>query len=327
MIFMVDVYFYEAFAEEEAALRGLLPERFSAAYTDKTIQESGDTLPPSRLISIRTQSQLPPAWARQLDAILARATGYDHLLAYAAAVSKPPTLGYLPLYCQRAVAEQAMLMWMALLRRLPRQIRQFRTFHRDGLTGVECAGRTLVVVGVGNIGYEVCRIGQGLGMCVLGVDLEPRFADLEYADIDAALPQADVLVCAMNLNRANQGFFNRARWQKVKPGCVFINISRGELSPATALLEALAAGQLGGVGLDVFDHEPQLATALRCQRPTTDPEVAATLSLADRDDCICTPHNAFNTSEAVARKSEHSVRQIVSFLDSGAFLWTPPDAS
>ena len=323
---MVDVYFYEAFAEEEAALRGLLPKRFSAAYTDKTIQESGAAAPPSRLISIRTQSQLPSAWATKLDAILARATGYDHLLAYAAAVSKPPALGYLPLYCQRAVAEQAMLMWMALMRRLPRQMRQFCTFHRDGLTGLECASRTLVVVGVGNIGYEVCRIGQGLGMRVLGVDLEPRFGDIEFADIDAALPLADVLVCAMNLSPANRGFFDRARLQSVKPGCIFVNISRGELSPATALLEALSSGQLGGVGLDVFDHEPQLATALRSQRPTADPEVTATLALAGRDDCLCTPHNAFNTAEAVARKSEHSVQQIVSFLDSGAFLWTPPDA-
>ncbi|MCE9556186.1 MAG: hydroxyacid dehydrogenase [Planctomycetes bacterium] len=323
---MVDVYFYEAFAEEEAALRELLPQQFSAAYTAKTIQESGDAAPPSRLISIRTQSQLPPAWATQLDAILARATGYDHLLAYAASVPKAPALGYLPLYCQRAVAEQAMLMWMTLMRRLPRQMRQFRTFHRDGLTGSECAGRTLVVVGVGNIGHEVCRIGQGLGMRVLGVDLEPRFADLDYESIDVALPQADVIVCAMNLNRANHGFFNRARWKCVKPGAVFINISRGELSPATALLEALAAGQLGGVGLDVFEDEPKLATALRSQRPMNDPEVVATLALAERDDCLCTPHNAFNTAEAVARKSEHSVQQIVSFLDSGAFLWTPPDA-
>lgn len=326
MGYMVDVYFYEAFAEEEAALRGLLPERFSAVYTDKTIQESGDAAPPSRLISIRTQSQLPSAWAPQLNAILARATGYDHLLAYAAAVPQAPALGYLPLYCQRAVAEQALLLWMALMRRLPRQMRQFHTFHRDDLTGLECAGRTLVVIGVGNIGYEICRIGQAIGMRVLGVDLETRFTDVEYANIDVALPQADVLVCAMNLNQANHGFFNREFWQRVKPGTVFVNISRGELSPATALLEALQAGQLGGVGLDVFDHEPQLATALRTQRPTTDAEVAATLALAARDNCLCTPHNAFNTAEAVARKSEHSVQQIISFLDSGAFLWTPPDA-
>jgi len=324
MVCMHDVHFFEAFAEEEAALRQLMPARFSALYTDKTIQESGHVAPPSSLISIRTQSRLPPAWAPQLNAILARATGYDHLLAYAATVVRPPALGYLPLYCQRAVAEQAMLMWMTLLRRLPRQLRQFKTFHRDGLTGLECQGRTLAVVGVGNIGYEICRIGQGLGMRVLGVDLQPRFAEVQYATIDTALPQADVLVCAMDLNRANRGFFNRSRWQQVKPGALFVNISRGELSPAPALLEALEAGQLGGVGLDVFNHEPLLASTLRGGQETDDTEVAASLALAARDDCICTPHNAFNTVEAVWRKSEHSVQQIVAFFDHGAFIWSPP---
>jgi len=324
MALMPDVAFYEAFEEEETALRHLLPARIAAIYTDKTIQESGDAAPPGRLISIRTQSQLPPAWAPQLGGILARATGYDHLLAYAAAVPIAPALGYLPLYCQRAVAEQAALMWMALMRRLPRQLRQFGQFHRDGLTGLECAGRTLVVVGVGNIGYEVCKIGQGLGMRVLGVDLQPRFADVEFATIDAALPQADVLVCAMDLNKGNHGFFDTARWQQVKLGAIFVNISRGELSPAGALLEALDVGQLGGVGLDVFNHEPALATALRTQGSFNDPEVNATLILAQRDDCICTPHNAFNTAEAVARKSEHSVQQVMAFLETGQFLWTPP---
>ena len=327
MAAMVEVHFYEAFAEEEAALRSLLPPHISAAYTDKTIQESEDEAPPSRLISIRTQSLLPPAWGAQLDAILSRSTGYDHLLAYAALVSRPPALGYLPLYCQRAVAEQAMLLWMALLRRLPRQMNQFRQFQRDGLTGVECAGRTLVVVGVGTIGREVCQIGQALGMRVVGVDLESRFADVQYLPIDAALPLADVLVCAMDLNRANQGYFDKAKWGRVKPGAVFVNISRGELSPATVLLEALQSGALSGVALDVFNHEPELATALRSQRPTTDQEVVATLALAARDDCICTPHNAFNTAEAVTRKSEHSVQQIVAFLEGGKFLWVPPGAT
>jgi D-lactate dehydrogenase len=125
----------------------LLPPQISAGYTDATIQEAGHASPPARLVSIRTQSQIPLAWAPELDAILSRSTGYDHLAAYAATTEAPLALGFLPLYCHRAVAEQAMLLWMALLRRLPRQIAQFRTFHRDGITGGECAGRTLVVVG------------------------------------------------------------------------------------------------------------------------------------------------------------------------------------
>jgi D-lactate dehydrogenase len=323
---MPDVYFYEAFQEEADALRSLLPASISADYTDATIQESGHAAPPARLISIRTQSQIPLTWAPQLDAILSRSTGYDHLATYAADTKMPLALGYLPHYCHRAVAEQAMLMWMALLRRLPRQMEQFRTFHRDGITGRECAGRTLVVVGVGQIGHEVCVIGRALGMRVIGVDLDPRHADVEYTDVAAALPQADVLVSAMDLNRENEGYFDIAKWRRVKSGAVFVNISRGELSPSTTLLAALEAGQLSGVGLDVFDHEAKLAISLRTCTPIDDLEVTATLALAQRDDCILTPHNAFNTAEAVHRKSEHSVQQILAFRVGGKFLWPVPAA-
>jgi D-lactate dehydrogenase len=321
---MLDVYFYEAFQEEAEELRRLLPAAISADYTDATIQEAGHAAPPARVISIRTQSQIPLEWATELAAILSRSTGYDQLVAYAAATQAPISLGYLPLYCHRAVAEQATLMWMALLRRLPRQVEQFRTFRRDGITGRECAGRTLVVVGVGHIGHEVCAIGQALRMRVLGVDLDKRHPDIEYTDIASALPQADVLISAMDLNRENVGYFDANKWRRIKRGAVFVNVSRGELSPSTSLLAALDAGQLAGVGLDVFDHEAKLAVSLRAGMPTNDPEIAATLALAARDDCILTPHNAFNTSEAVERKSEHSVEQIVAFFASGKFPWPVP---
>jgi D-lactate dehydrogenase len=69
-----------------------------------------------------------------------------------------------------------------------------------------------------------------------------------------------------------------------------------------------------------------LATSLRSGSATNDLEVAATLALANRDDCLLTPHNAFNTAEAVLRKSEHSVEQIVSFRERGQFLWPVPVA-
>ncbi len=321
---MHDVFFYEAFAEEEATLRRLLPAHIDARFADLSIQETGHTAPSSRLISTRNQSRVPLEWRDKLDGILTRSTGYDHLLEFAALPQPAPQLGYLPLYCHRAVAEQAMMMWMALLRKLPRQMRQFHSFHRNGLTGSECQGRTLVVVGVGHIGSEVCQIGRALGMHVLGVDLDPRFPDVEYTTIDAALSQADVVVCAMDYNASNRGYFNAARLGQFKPGAVFVNISRGELSPSTALLDALQSGQLGGVGLDVYDHEPALAVALRGGPASDDAEVRAALELANMENVICTPHNAFNSDEAVLRKSEHSIRQIVAFLETGQFEWPVP---
>jgi D-lactate dehydrogenase len=319
---MLDVYFYEAFAEEADELRGLLPAHISAGYTDATIQEAGHAEPPSRLLSVRTQAVIPLHWAPRIGGILSRSTGFDHLAAYAKlAKGNPIQYGHLPLYCHRAVAEQAMLLWMALLRKLPRQVRQFREFNRDGLTGPECQGKTLAVVGVGNIGREVAAIGVALGMKVLGVDRKPVHAEIAYATIDQALAAGDIVVCAMDLNDSNVGYFDAAKWSRVKPGAVFVNISRGEISPSTALVTALDAGQLSGVGLDVYDHEPVLAVALRTGAATTDAEALAALDLAKRENVICTPHNAFNSTEAVHRKSLHSVQQIEEFLQTGKFLW------
>ncbi|MEZ4687126.1 MAG: NAD(P)-dependent oxidoreductase [Bacteroidia bacterium] len=167
----MQVFFYEAFEEEAEAIKHYLPEGIDAGFTWKTIQEYGKTEPPAPIISLRTQSVIPPAWAGNLDAILSRSTGYDHLRDYRDEYAPGLALGYLPLYCNRAVAEQAMLMWMALASQIPQQLEHFQRFHRDGLTGRETAKKTLLVVGVGNIGYEVVRIGKGLDMQVLAVDL------------------------------------------------------------------------------------------------------------------------------------------------------------
>lgn len=324
---MLDVYFYEAFAEEADELRRLLPKRIAAGYTDRTIQEAGHAAPPARLLSVRTQAVIPLSWAPEIRGILSRSTGFDHLAAYAKlAEDYPIRYGHLPLYCHRAVAEQAMLLWMALLRKLPRQVRQFHTFDRDGLTGPECQGKTLAVVGVGNIGHEACALGRALGMQVVGVDRRPVHADVDYVTIDQALARADVIVCAMDLNDSNYDYFDAAAWARVKRGAIFVNISRGEISPSTALAAALDAGQLGGVGLDVYAHEPELAVALRTGAHPTDPEALAALELVKRENVICTPHNAFNSTEAVHRKSLHSVQQIEEFLRTGEFLWpaVPP---
>ena len=94
---MVDVYFYEAFEEEAVALRRHLPADWRAGFTAQTIQESGDQQPPAKLISVRTQSIIPPAWHAQLVGIVSRTTGHDHLVG----CSVPS--GHLPLYCNRAV--------------------------------------------------------------------------------------------------------------------------------------------------------------------------------------------------------------------------------
>ncbi len=304
----MDVFFYETFEEEAAALREHLPAQVRVGFTWKTIQETGDVEPPAPLISIRTQSIIPPAWTGKVRGIVSRTTGIDHLVG----IQIP--YGHLPHYCSRAVAEQAILLMMALLRKLPRQIDQFPDFHRDGLTGRECAGKKLLVVGVGDIGLEVVKIGLGLGMDVRGVDILQKHPLVTYGSINEGLAWADVIVCAMNLTTENVGYFKYDVLKQARRGVVFVNVARGEFSPTNDLVKLLDEGHVSALALDVYEKESALAVALRSGK--------SGFPLLNRANVILTPHNAFNTDEAVERKAEQTVQQIEHFMQNGEFLWT-----
>lgn len=321
----MQVFFFEAFEEEAEQIRHFLPDHIEAGFSWKTIQEYSAEALPAPIVSVRTQSAIPAEWAGQLDAILTRSTGFDHLIDYRQRTGVDVHCGYLPLYCNRAVAEQAMLLWMSLMRKLPQQMTNFRNFHRDGITGREAEKKTLLVVGVGNIGSQVARIGHGLDMNVLCVDIENKYPEEKYVSIDEGLPLADIVVCAMNLTEDNYGYFNYQRLSQAKKGLVFVNISRGEQSPSTDLLKHLEEGQLAGVGMDVYVNEKELAVSLREGRSSDDPEVQATLVLLEKPNVIFTPHNAFNTVEAVEKKAGESVDQLLYYLEHGHFYATIPE--
>lgn len=319
-----DVFFYEAFAEETLSLRRLLSPDVRAGFTPLTVQECLFSVPPSPFISIRTQSVIPPGWAGLLQGILTRSTGYDHVNRFRVETGSDIPAGYLPRYCSRAVAEQALLLWMALLRKLGQQMRRFERFERDGLTGGECLGRTLLVAGVGNIGSEICRLGRALGMEVMGVDILRKHRNVRYVGIEEGLARADVIVCAMNLTPENRGYFSYELLKRARRGAVFVNIARGELSPHRDLLRLLDEGYLSGAALDVFENESGLAVSLRSGVQGDNEDVRACLEFLKRENVILTPHNAFNTAEALERKAGQSVEQVERFLTDKAFLWQTP---
>ncbi|HPU93674.1 MAG TPA: NAD(P)-dependent oxidoreductase [Candidatus Saccharicenans sp.] len=315
----MDVYFYEAFEEEARLIEDLLRGKLLFDLTDKTIQESGHIVPPAKLISVRTQSIIPVDWQDKLDGILSRTTGFDNLKAYKKAVKRPPALGYLEEYATRAVAEQAILLMLALLRRLPRQIQQFKHFQRDGLTGLEALGKNLLVVGVGRIGGEIVKIGQGLGLNVKGVDIVRRRNFVYYVERDDGLSWADIIICAMNLTDENFHYFSYDLLKKARPGIIFINIARGEHAPLYDLFRLVQEGHLGGLALDVFEDEPTIATALRTDQARQSEKARILIDLLAYPNVILTPHNAFNTAEALQRKVQFSLDEIFYFLEHHQF--------
>ncbi|MBR4415484.1 MAG: hypothetical protein IKS67_01855, partial [Victivallales bacterium] len=114
-------------------------------------------------------------------------------------------------------------------------------------------------------------------------------------------------------------YFTTERLNCFKQGALLVNVARGEFTPLAAIAEAVKSGRLGGVGLDVYETETKLGPQLR-EHPENW-EGTPLQYLMDADNVILTPHNAFNTKEAVERKSEQSVRQVTEFLKSGKFIW------
>ena len=328
---MFSAVFYEAFEEEEKILRKVLPKEYKYLFTWKTIQESGHKAPPAKVISTRTQSKFPMEWAGSLSAIISRSTGYDHVASYLIQANSNISAAYLPEYAARPVAEQALMMWTALLRNFTLQKKSFETFHRDGLTGREIRNCRITVIGVGRIGGEIVDIAHGLKMKILGVDIKPRTEmkkqyGLKYVSLLEGLKNADVAVCALPFTEITRGMLNY-KTLKVMPGnSIFINVGRGEVSPSEDLLKLLNEGILSGIGLDVYDFEKELAsvlrdgTALSKLKPEARKSVAAVLKLMKYQNAILTPHNAFNTEESVERKSRRTAENLAAYLKTGKFL-------
>ena len=332
---LYDAVMYEAFEEEERELKALLPKGRKYLFTWKTIQESGHKTPPGKVISVRTQSKIPVEWAPLIDGIITRSTGYDHISEYLKTCGRPLKAAYLPEYAARAVAEQAMILWSSCLRLLKTQTINFKNFHRDGLTGREIKGKTIVIAGVGRIGTQIVDIAKGLGMTPIGIDIAPNKGlekkyGLEYLSWEEALPQADVLACALPLTSATRGLVNGKRLSSIKKGAVFVNVGRGEVSPSEDLLALLESEVLSGIGLDVYDHEKEIASVLRDGVDVSSlPEasrrgVMAIQKLMMHPRAILAPHNAFNTQESVGRKSKETAANLESYFSTGDFLTAIP---
>lgn len=321
-----DVVFFEAFDEEQELLRKICPAHVKAEFTPLTIQEACLSKAPSRVISIRTQSKIPAAWKESLDGILTRSTGFDHIREYQKETKARTGLGYLPSYCSRAVAEQAVLMMLALMRKLAVQQQYFSHFHRNGLTGQECQDKKLLIVGVGNIGAEIVDIAHGLRMKVAGADIDHKLPSLEYIDLVPGLAWADVVMCTAALTDETKNMLNYDTLRRMKTGTIFINVARGEISPLKDLKRLMDEKILGGLGLDVYEDEHVIAHDLRADKQSAVSELASVaLELSQRTNVIFTPHNAFNTREALARKADQAMESVVLFLAENKFPFPIPE--
>ncbi|HUF39872.1 MAG TPA: hydroxyacid dehydrogenase [Anaerolineales bacterium] len=216
-----------------------------------------------------------------------------------------------PVATTTAVAEHALALILALARRITAadaSMKQGKWLKND-LMGVELAGRTLGIIGVGKIGLAVARRASPFHLEIIGYDpyMQPealRAANVEPVELNALYARADILSLHVPLTPETQGMLDDDAFKKVKPGVLVVSTSRGEVIDEAALLEALQSGRVAGAALDVFSKEP----------PGLTPLVA-------HPNVIATPHIAAQTGEAQERAAVDIATEVLNALGDQPLRW------
>jgi D-3-phosphoglycerate dehydrogenase len=161
-------------------------------------------------------------------------------------------------------AELSWALVLACARRLVPAVVHVRQgkWQREEFPGMMLRGRTLGLVGCGRIGQWMARYASAFGMRVIGCDpnLDPWPSTIERATLLEVAEQADVLSVHVHLSDATRGLISAEVFDRMKPGAIFINTSRGAVADEAALLKGLESGRLAAAGLDVLEGEPDIET-------------------------------------------------------------------
>jgi len=259
----------------------------------------------------------------QLKFIATRSTGYDHIDVEACR-SRGIAVSNVPSYGENTVAEHSIALLLMLSRKVHQSVLQIRSGRVDlaELTGFDLQGKTIGVVGAGHIGLHVIRIARGFGMRVLAFDVrrDPFLADLlgfEYTTMDRLLAESDIVTLHSPLTEKTHHLIGREQFARMKPGAMIVNTARGGLIDTDAMVEALENGKLGGAGLDVLEGEELIKEEKQLLQQPLDVEklrmAVRNRVLLAREDVVFTPHNAFNSKEALVRILEVTLANLEAF--------------
>ncbi|MGX1123333.1 2-hydroxyacid dehydrogenase [Pseudomonas sp. HLS-6 TE3448] len=244
--------------------------------------------------------------------IALRSAGYNHI-DLKAAKRLGLSVVRVPAYSPHAVAEHAVALILALNRRLHRAYNRTREgdFSLHGLTGFDLYGKTVGVIGTGQIGLAFARIMAGFGCQLLAYDPfpNPQMQDLgaRYLPLPALLAQARIVSLHCPLTEQTRHLINQQSLALMQRGSMLINTGRGALVDTPALSDALKSGQLGYLGLDVYEEEAQLFFEDRSDQPLQDDVLARLLTYPN---VIITAHQAFLTHEALAAIAQTTLENI-----------------
>jgi len=259
-----------------------------------------------------------------LKMIAVRSTGIDNVDCEECK-SKGVAVANVPVYGSKTVAEYTFALMLGITRKIveAHQSVEDGEFSPEGLTGVDLEGKTLGIIGLGNIGQNVAHIAKAFGMKILGVDerLPPEVAKkigAKMVDLDTLLKESDIVTLHVPSLPGTFHLINRKNIKLMKKGSFLVNTSRGPVVETEAIIWALNNKVLAGAGLDVTEDESMVESmSVVMSNKMTKDELQDILTfhlLRDRDDVIFTPHNAFNTKEAIGRIVDTTIENIKNFM-------------
>jgi D-lactate dehydrogenase len=250
--------------------------------------------------------------------IALRSAGFNHV-DLAAAQRLGIGVVRVPAYSPYAVAEHAVGLILALNRKIPRAVARTREgdFSLHGLLGFDLHGKTVGVIGTGIIGRCFARIMAGFGMQVLAHDPGPPATELlalggRYVPLDTLLADSDIVSLHCPLLPSTYHLINSGALAKMKRGAMLINTGRGGLVESNALVGALKSGQLGHLGLDVYEEEGGIFFEDHSNLPLQDDVLARLLMFPN---VIVTAHQAFFTREAMSEIAQTTLGNVEAWRD------------
>lgn len=255
--------------------------------------------------------------------IATRSTGFDHI-DLGACRNRGICVSNVPTYGENTVAEHTFALILMLSRKVHKSYLQAQHGHLElaALTGFDLQGKTIGVVGAGHIGLHVIRIARGFGMRVLAYDVQrnPFLAELlgfQYVPLEGLLAESDIVTLHCPLTPTTRHLLAAPQFQRMKRGALLINTARGGVVDTDALVQALDRGQLGGAGLDVIEGEELIREERELLYGSQDAEklraVLRARLLLERDNVVFTPHNAFNSLEALQRILDTTIENLRGF--------------
>jgi len=225
-----------------------------------------------------------------------------------------------PHYSPHAVAEHAVSLMLTLNRHTHKAYNRIHegNFSLDDLVGFDMHGKTVGVIGAGDIGKILIKIMLGFGCTVLVYDLVDKAGELKdfapdklkLVDLDTLYVNADIISLHIPLTDENHHLINAAAIAKMKDGVMIINTSRGGLIDTQALIAGIKSKKIGHVGLDVYEHEAKYFFEDFSNSVITDDDLARLIAFPN---VLITSHQAFLTNEALRDIAQTTLLSITEF--------------